>query len=170
VFLLARPELRGKVRGWVSIQGALLGTPVADYIAASPKLDALAAKLLSLLGGTVESLYSMTTAAAREFCRKNDGAIRELIGSLPAIAFASWKDPAPGPPNSLLAIPRNIMARQGIKNDGLMPAANAVLPGMDFVMAAGVDHADPAMRSLQDYDRLRLTKTLLSLLLRRVEP
>lgn len=169
-FFLSRRDLQAKVKGWISIQGALLGSPVADYIIDSPKLDFLAAKLLEMLGGTMESLASLTGAEAWRFYRDHEAAIMEVIHSVPTIAFASWKDPEPGPPNSILAIPRNLMAARGFKNDGLMPVANAVLPGMDFVMVPGVDHADPAMRSIRDFDRLRLTKTLLAMLLRRMKP
>jgi hypothetical protein len=42
-----------------------------------------------------------------------------------------------------------------------VPLDAAVLPGMDFVKIAGVDHIAPVMPAQRPFDRIRMTKALL---------
>ena len=166
--LLSHRELVGKVKGWVSLQGALLGSPVADFVVHSSRLDSLASKFLKKLGGTRESLVSLTTTEAQRHYQQNAASITEILGRVPTVAFASWKDSQPRRINSLLELPRDWMERQGIRSDGLVPPANAVLPGMGCVMVPGIDHADTVLSRFSNIDRVRLTKALLAVLLRRM--
>ena len=161
--LRAEPSLRTKVKGWVSLQGPFFGSPVADMLFDGSRLDPLVViMILGYFGSTKESAQGLTTAASLAYYHDHKTTIDSVVRDVPAIAFASALDGVPGtPPNTLLEIPRELMERRGIRNDGLVPLDAAVLPGMDFVKISGVDHIAPVMPALQRLDRVRMTKALL---------
>jgi len=161
--LRADPALRKKTKGWVSLQGAFFGSPVADMLLDGSELDpAIATAILTILGGSRKAAEGLTTAASRAYYRDHSASISRVIGEVPAIAFASALDGSPGlRTKTLLEIPRELMWREGIRSDGLVPVGSAVLPGMAFVAVAGVDHIAPVMPALQAFDRVRMTKALL---------
>jgi len=163
------------IKGWISIQGAFLGSPVADFIVdhslTGPELGS---RLWELIGGTRDSLLSLTTQRAADRLSRSKDATEALLDSLPAVAFSSR-----GPSRSF-GLSHQVLARfarwmEPTLSDGLMPVERSRLPGMAFVLAEGVDHADPVMRDplsspSEDFDRVRMTKALFSLLLRRMPP
>ena len=161
--LRAEPALQTKVKGWVSLQGAFFGSPVADMLLNGSLLDPMVSTtILGFFGGTKESAQGLTTGASLAYYRKHTAAIGMLVRDVPAIAFASALDGAPGThTQTLLEIPLKLMWFAGIRSDGLVPIDAAVLPGMDFVKVLGVDHIAPVMPALQRYDRVRMTKALL---------
>jgi hypothetical protein len=164
--LRAEPSLRTKVKGWVSLQGVFFGSPVADMLLDGSQLDPLVAILiLGYLGSTKESAQGLTTGASLSYYRNHKAVIDQVVREVPAIAFASALDTAPGTrPNTTLEIPHELMARRRIRSDGLVPLDAAVLPGMDFVKVSGIDHIAPVMPALQRLDRIRMTKALLLVL------
>lgn len=161
--LLADAALREKVSAWVSLQGVFFGSPVADMLLEGALLDpAISSAVLQFFGGTKEAAQGLTTRASRAYYRERAVAINRVVREVPAIAFASALDGVPGARSkTLLEIPRELMWREGIRSDGLVPLDAAVLPGMDFVKVAGVDHIAPVMPALQGFDRVRMTKALL---------
>lgn len=161
--LRAEPSLQPKVRGWLSLQGAFFGSPVADMLLNGALLDpAVSTTILGLFGGTKESAQGLTTGASLAYYRNHTAAIGTLLRAVPAIAFASTLDGAPdAPTKTLLEIPLKLMWFAGIRSDGLVPIDAAVLPGMDFVKVSGVDHIAPVMPALQRFDRVQMTKALL---------
>ena len=161
--LRTEPALRRKVIGWISLQGAFFGSPVADLLLDDARLDPLFANaVLRLLGGTRESAQGLTTTAAHTYYRANKAAIDAVVGAVPSIAFASALDSPSGiHAKTTLEIPHELMWRDGIRNDGLVPLGAAVLPGMDFVQVSGIDHIAPVMPAMLRFDRVRMTKALL---------
>lgn len=161
--LLTTPALRTRVKGWISLQGAFFGSPVADRLLDGSLLNPLFAQvILGLLGGTGESAQGLTTAASLAYYRERAAAITPLLREIPSVAFASTVGSAPGAqPVTSLEIPYELMARDGIRNDGLIPLDAAVLPGMDFVKVAGVDHIAPVMPARLPLNRVRMTQALL---------
>lgn len=161
--LIAEPLLRSKVKGWVSLQGAFLGSPIADKVLDGSLLNPIvAAVILNLFGGTQDSAQGLTTAASLAYYRDHLVEINQLLRDVPAIAFASAIDSAPSArANSILEIPYELMARDGIRNDGLVPLDAAVLPGMDYIKISGVDHIAPVMPAQLRFDRVRFSKGLL---------
>jgi hypothetical protein len=164
--LRAEASLRTRVKGWISLQGAFFGSPVADMLLDEQQLNPLiAALILDFFGGTRESARNLTTGASFAYYRDNKPAIDEVVRDVPAIAFASALDGAPGAQaRTSLEIPLEMMRRQGIRSDGLVPLDTAVLPGMFFVKVSGVDHIAPVMPAAQRFDRILMTKALLLLL------
>ena len=161
--LVTEPSLRAKVSGWISLQGPFLGSPVADKLLDGSLLNPLVATvILGFFGGTRESAQGLTTAASQAYFRARSGAIAQLVREVPAIAFASAVDSTPGTAaNTVLYIPHDMLARDGIRSDGLVPLDAAVLPGMDYVKVLGVDHIATVMPAQQPFDRVRMTKALL---------
>jgi hypothetical protein len=151
------------VKGWVSIQGAFFGTPVADLLLDGSLLNPMVSTaILGLFGGTKESAQGLTTGASLAYYRDHTAAISMVVRDVPAVAFASALDDTPGADaKTLLEIPLELMRREGVRSDGVVPIDNAVLPGMDFVKVSGVDHFAPVMPALQRFDRVRMTKALL---------
>lgn len=161
--LRAEPPLRAKVKAWISLQGTFLGSPVADWLLDGSLLDPLVAiAILEFLGGSKASAQSLTTTASRAYYREHAAAIDALLREVPALAFASALDSAPGARGrTLLEIPRQLMSSKGIPGDGLVPPGAAILPGMDYVEVTGVDHIAPVMPAMEPFDRVRMTKALL---------
>jgi hypothetical protein len=161
--LLTEPSLRTKVAGWISLQGPYFGSPVADKLLDGSLLNPLFANvILGFFGGTRDAAQGLTTGASQAYYRARAAAIGKLLRDVPAVAFASIIESAPGASASTaLYIPQDMLARDGIRNDGLVPLDSAVLPGMDFVKVAGVDHIAPVTSAEQPFDRVRMTKALL---------
>ena len=164
--LRAEQFLRKKVKGWISLQGAFFGSPVADMLLDEARLSPLVVSLiLEYFGGTREAARNLTTASALAYYHDNKPAIDAVLREVPAIGFASAVDGGSGAQvRTSLEIPLELMRRQGIRSDGLVPLDAAVLPGMAFVKIYGVDHIAPVLKALQRFDRVRMTKALLLLL------
>ena len=177
--MVAEPDLASGpngVKGWISLQGAFLGSPVADFIVdhslTGPELGS---RLWELIGGTRQSLLSLTTKSAMDRFSRGKDASKSLAEAVPIIAFAS-RGPSRSP-----GLSHKVLSQFGewmlpIASDGLVPVDRAWLPGMSYIDATGIDHADPVMRDAlatpgsEDFDRIRMTKALFSLLLRRMPP
>jgi hypothetical protein len=126
----------------------------------------IAATILGFIGGTMESAQGLTTGASRAYYRNHETAINAVVREVPAIAFATAID---GTNNkrikTQLGFPHELMGRRGIRSDGLVPTDAAVLPGMNFVTVSGIDHIAPVMPAAEPFDRVRMTKALLLLVL-----
>lgn len=166
--LRTAPALQARVRAWISLQGAFFGSPVANILLDGTLLNpVISDTILGFLGGTRQSAEDLTTNTALAYYRKHRIGISTVVRKVRSIAFASDLDGmGAARTNTLLEIPHELMRREGIPNDGLVPVDSAVLPGMDFVKVSGVDHIAPVMPALQHFDRIRMTKILLSLVLR----
>ncbi len=168
--------LRG-VAGWLSLQSGFFGSPVADEAMQRPVLRQAAKLFLAQTGGNLDALSDSTSERTRKFMDANAGALRQLVKTVPILCFASWKD-KPGEaqvmhPDSMLFTTRNQMAEQGLRNDGLIPLKNAVLPGTNYVAAAGIDHAETVMNNPSPVqpsrlDRKKLTAVLLAMLIEQI--
>jgi len=166
--LRTKPALQAKVRAWISLQGVFFGSPVADILLDGTLLNpVISDTILGFLGGTRQSAEDLTTNTALAYYRRHRIEISTVVRNVRSIAFASDLDGMGAARiNTLLEIPHELMRRVGIPNDGLVPVDSAVLPGMDFVKVSGVDHIAPVMPALQRFNRVRMTKILLSLVLR----
>lgn len=165
--LIENPALAPKVRGFISLQTPFLGSPVADYVLRNKALAAVMSKTLGYFGGSLESLASLSQPERAAFLGRNSGNIRRIVSSVKIISFATLKPDLPGKIDTLLGIPRDAMLESGIDNDGLVPTHSAILPGSDFVRLSGLDHIAPVMAEdmFVKFDRARLTKTLLLMIL-----
>ena len=165
--LVENPDLAPRVRGFISLQTPFLGSPVADYVHANKFLASSMSGILGHFGGTLNSLTSLTRDERAAFQNNNRKSIARVVSSVRIISFASSKPDRHGEIDTLLEIPRNAMLDKGIENDGLVPTDSAILPGSDFVRFSGLDHIAPVMAEdmFLKFDRARLTKTLMLMLL-----
>jgi hypothetical protein len=163
--LISRPDLRPRVRAWVPVQAPFRGTPLAG-------LNGLRmfAYLLPMFGGSKDSGLSLSERDSREYYLANEKEIADIISAIPIVAFTSYVSEAPL--HWLKAVRpvfkwtwRAIRARAG-RNDSMVPAASAALPGMRFVSAPEVDHFSPFLKTPRVFDRLRMIKSLLALVLK----
>lgn len=167
--LITRPELRARVRGWTPMQTPFLGSHVADL----PALVGIS-NLLRLFGGTKESVRSMRGYRSLRYYELHREAIEEILLVVPVVAFASWVNTSAPAwlalANPVLKWAWNAVSRSGGKNDILVPVKNAALPGMPLVVVHGVDHASAVVDTPASVDRVRILKTLLTMVLRRSPP
>lgn len=174
---LQRERKLSQVAGWVSVQAGFMGTPIADQIMDNEALRTGAKLFIEGLGGTIESLSDMTSAACKKTLADHAQETRKLIKSVPIISFASWK-PRPDDfqllhPDTILAQTRDLMASHGLNNDGLVPMTSAVLPGSAYVAKLGIDHSEVAMANqppvlASKVDRKKFLNILLAMLLKRL--
>ncbi len=166
--LVENEHLLNKIRGIIMIQTPFFGSPLADYILNNSILNTAVVKTLKALGGSKKFLSSLATDKREEYYRQNREAITRIAGSVPFISFASWKENEPRRLDTILELPRNIMEKAGIANDGLVPVKSAILPETDYIMKSGIDHI-VTVRSVRilPFDRFRFMKTLLAMLLAR---
>ena len=166
--LVEEKELTPKVRGIVMCQIPFLGTPVADYVIRNRGLDTLLTRFLLHMGGSIDSMVNLTSADRKAYMAANSAAITAIIGAVPIISVATWKDPDGDNPDTKLKPLRNAMLKQGLKNDGLVPVASAILPGTDYIKLPGLDHgATIKLTKNISFDRARFAKAVFSMLLSR---
>lgn len=177
LLLLQQKKSLGQVGGWLSVQGVLLGTPIADEIMKSDTLRKSAQVAIEKLGGKLASLGDITSDTSQRFIKEHEGEIGTLVKDLPIMSFASYK-PKPADfsllrPDSLLSTTRDLMADKGMVSDGLVPTKNAILARTFYIAQPGLDHAETAMNNqppvqASHLDRKRFTRTLLSMMLDRI--
>lgn len=180
LLLLQKRRALGGVAGWISLQSGFFGSPVADEAMQRPVVQKVGQVLLEGAGGgSLDSLRDSTSQACQQFMATHEKEIRQLVRAVPILSFLSWKPRPREPqllhPDTLLVATRDRMEAQGLKNDGLIPRKNALLPGTEYVALAYIDHAEPAMNEPapvipSKLDRKKLTWALLAMLLERLEP
>lgn len=178
LLLLQKRRALGGVAGWISLQSGFYGSPVADEAIQRKVLQKVGQVLLEEVGGgSMDSLRDSTSEACQRFMATHEKDIRQLVRSVPILSFLSWK-PKPRAaqllhPDTILFTTRNRMEAQGLKNDGLIPRKNALLPGTEYVALVNIDHAETAMNEPapvvpSKLDRKRLTWALLAMLIERL--
>lgn len=139
--LLKRPDLRRKVHAVIAVQSPFFGSPVADLMLSGPTLSVPSSLLLDMLGGSKQSLRNLSVKYRRAYHRENEAEIRKLTAQVPFYSYSTWKDDSFLPYlDTVFEGFRDYMLGLGLKNDGLVPAESAVLPGSRYVYLAGTDH------------------------------
>ncbi|OGS14329.1 MAG: hypothetical protein A2285_08685, partial [Elusimicrobia bacterium RIFOXYA12_FULL_57_11] len=164
--LLTDKALVNKVRGVLMLQVPFMGTPVADKVVSNTKVGRFLNRILTKLGGSLDSLLNLTTAEREIYMRQNSAAIEQLAATTPFISVATWMDPAPkGTRDTGLKMLRNFMLKRGLVNDGLVPLDSAVMPGAAYIKIPGADHGATAQPTKLSFDRVKFTKAALAMLL-----
>ncbi|MCM2267093.1 MAG: DUF2974 domain-containing protein [Elusimicrobiales bacterium] len=166
--LLKRPDLRRKVLAVIAVQSPFLGSPVADMVLASPATSVPSSVLLELLGGSKQSLQNLSVKYREDYHKRHESEIRELTRQVPFYSYSTWKDDSFLPYiDTVFEVFRDYMLALGLKNDGLVPAQSAVLPGSRYVYMAGTDHLCTIMWvPLPFFDRVGFIKSAIKLALR----
>jgi hypothetical protein len=166
VALVNNPALANKLVGWISIQTPFLGSPVADYLERTQPWKSLAHFILTLMGGSGESLKDLTTDRRVPYYENNKAAIEDIRNRVPILTFGSWKDDEPDKTDSIFEFSRNLMVKHmGVDNDGLVPWKSAILPNGYYVTVDGLDHASTVVNNKYiKLDKKRFTNALFNLL------
>ena len=166
--LIGDPAAQRKVRGVIMLQAPFFGTPVANALIDEGSDDSFLGKILRSLGGSIDCLVDLTTWRTKKYMADNAGAIALFTGAVPVISVATWVDKAPkGQQDTGMKAMRNFMLRKGLKNDGLVPVDSAILPGSDYVKLSGADHGATAQPTKLDFDRVGMTKAVLTMIMAR---
>ena len=170
--LINNPSVREKIAGWVSIQGAVQGSTVADFLVGTGTTPAIieAAKraVLSvvfehLFKGSLGALDSLRTSDRVEYLRRNAAEIDKIVARISIVAYGSA---APMSRSALRTLTDPFFKGEP-HNDGLVSVERTVIPGARIIHDLdGPDHGDAVIDvpGPQDWDRIRLTYALLSLL------
>ena len=140
--LVKKPALSAKIAGWVSMQGAVFGSPVADVVSES-RNEHFIERLLTRFCGSENVLKTLRQDLRYAFIERNLSAIRSLTGNFRTISFGSvisQKD-LRGPVRWLNKAFGSKMRNQAPdRNDGLIPAENSLIPYTDYVIMENLDH------------------------------
>ena len=170
--LVSAPAIRARIAGWVSIQGAVQGSPVADLVAGDREteggfLEPLRRRALSVIfervfKGSVTSLDALRTRDRVAYLQRNAGEVQDIVTRIPTVAFGS----AAPRRRSMLRVATHQFFAGEPSNDGLVSVERSVIPGARIVHDLdGPDHGD-AVTDVpgQHWDRIKLTYALLSML------
>ena len=165
--LIQSPELRGKVRGLVSIQSPYYGTPIADWVLLNRySLSPASAAALKLMGGSMQSVYDLSVKSRRDYQYENAAEIAKITAAIPTISFGAWKNEEKGVMDTLFEPTRDLMLKWGIKSDGLVPVDSEMLPGANQIAVEGLDHLATVIKVEKPaFNRVDFMRTMLSLLM-----
>jgi hypothetical protein len=163
--LVGDEALWPRIASWVSVQGALLGSPVADHVSSDPILRAVADQLLELVfKGSRRALSSLRTDQSRTFVESKAESVSRLCKAIKILCYGSaisgWTALGPF---------RDRMLERDLRNDGLMPIEHTFLPGADLIRnLEGPDHAAVVMPGAPVFfDRPRFSRVLMGMALTR---
>lgn len=167
---------KSKVAGWISVQSAFGGSKIADIVLDSPLLKALASSVLKHNGGSLDSLVSLTPEVRKQYLTDHQDSIELLLKNLPMINYVSYIEKNSGAKTGLW-FSRDLLREKNYlhtRNDGLVTQLSGILSANgfygDYIIEENVDHAVPVMPSnLLSFERERFTKTLFSMILKRIQ-
>jgi hypothetical protein len=168
--LVRDPAIQEKIAGWVSIQGAMQGSTVADFLVGTranqlslveaAKRAALSVVFDVLFRGSIGALDALRTKDRVDYLQRNAAQIQNIVQRIPTVSFGSA---APTSRSTLRQVTDPFFKSEPL-NDGLVSVQRTVIPGARIVHDLdGPDHGNAVMAvSGQDWDRIRLTYALLS--------
>lgn len=141
-FLRLNPQLRRRVRGWISFQGPFHGAGDADVWSAPPK-RALTKSILRAIGGSMDSVDELRTGDRAAYMARYDAEIREIAREIPVLCLTT--------------------AESGAAEKELW---KGILPDSHYVSLQGISHKATILEERPaNFDRVRMTKTFLRMLL-----
>ncbi len=164
--LVAHPEVRRFVDGWVAFQAPFQGSPVADVACTAPRARRIGSSALKLLGADPQAICDLTTDERARYLDANAVEIAQLLAEVPVmcVGTAAGKGLLPAWPTV------KWMEERGLRNDGLVPVASTILPGAHYVLLEGLGHGEVATGNLlsrRKFEQIDLLKILFALMLAR---
>ncbi len=164
--LVAHPDVRRFVDGWIAFQAPFQGSPIADVACTAPKARRIGTAALKLLGADPHAIFDLTTTARVRYLDQNASEIAQLVAEIPVmcVGTAARKGLMPAWPTV------KWMEDRGLRNDGLVPVASTILAGAHYVLLDGMGHGDVATNhvfSRRKYEQIDLLKALFALMLER---
>jgi len=131
------PALCGRVRAVVTLQAPWLGTPLGD-LAQDKAVLSWATRFIveGAFQGEASALTGIGIRARADFVARYPWP-RQVPAVCLATSLRSW--------STLLKVPDAMLAATHGPTDGMVPVANALLPGADAVFLRDVDHGGPVL-------------------------
>lgn len=164
--LVAYPNVRRFVDGWIAFQAPFQGSPIADVACTARKARRIGAAAFRLLGADPRTICDLTTAERGRYLDENATEIAQLLADVPVmcVGTAVRKGLLPSWPTV------KWMEQRGMRNDGLVPVTSTILPGAHYVLLDGMGHGEVATNHLlsrRKYEQIDLLKILFALMLER---
>lgn len=155
--LVQEPTIRKQIDQWVSVNGTLRGSPLADLVHARLK-GILPARLR-------ETLFNQTEENLQNFIDRNQGSLDDALKAVPSVFVGTYShEDQPGYLKSKLRLVNLWLQQQGYRwNDGLVPTENSCLGGMDrCIVLPQVDHFSTVKsRGAHSFPRIQFLRTLI---------
>jgi len=151
------PELKGRVRTVVAMQAPYGGTPIASDMRNCPELKPLLKSVIGgLMRGDVKSLLDLSYEARRDFLGKHP-----YPSDVPTVSLATSRDSR----KSIVDLTaRYLRDRYGIASDGLVPQADAEIPGSRVVRLNDMDHAESVIKGVPGFPNYQPEPVTLALI------
>ena len=156
-------DIRSRIACWVSLQGAIRGSLIPDFVASTPVLEEAADEALKwLFQGDSGALQSLTQEHANAYIANNSAKINQLVENIPVVSYGSALERPNASPLGALDLAMKV------PSDGLMPIANTIIPRSTCVIEPeGPDHAAVVLKGGYpfDFQRVRFVDALIRLCL-----
>jgi hypothetical protein len=168
--LVAHPETRRYVDGWIAFQAPFQGSPVADVASGTMRARRISGAALRLLRADLAAIRDLSTDARARYMDEHAAVIEQVLRDVPVTCVGTVSGSSMG--RSLWPDwpTRRWMEAQGLKNDGMVPVNSAILPGSRFVTLNGIAHGEIAtghVFSRRKIEHVDLLKVLFALMLER---
>lgn len=164
--LVAYPNVRRFVDGWIAFQAPFQGSPIADVACTARKARRIGAAAFRLLGADPRTICDLTTAERGRYLDENATEIAQLLADVPVMCVGTAVRKGLLPPWPTV----KWMEQRGMRNDGLVPVTSTILPGAHYVLLDGMGHGEVATNHLlsrRKYEQIDLLKILFALMLER---
>lgn len=163
--LVAYPETRRYVDGWIAFQAPFHGSPVADVASGTARARRISGPALRLLSADPAAIRDLSTDARARYMDEHAAAIEQVLRDVPMMCVSTVSDGRSMWPDWPT---RRWMASLGLKSDGMVPANSAILPGSRYVTLGGFAHGEIAtghLLSKRKVEHVDILKTLFALML-----
>lgn len=150
------PELKGRVRAVVSMQAPYGGTPVSSDLNNCPELKPLLNRVVGgLMKGDAKSLSDLSYESRREFVGQHP-----YPTDIPTVSLATSRRSIKSVVDATAGY---LQQRYGLASDGLVPRADAEIPGSRVVRLDDMDHAESVMKGVRGFANYQPEGVTLSL-------
>lgn len=169
--LVAHPELRRYVDGWIAFQAPFHGSPIADVASGTKRARRISGAALKILGADLEAIGDIGTDRRARYMDEHAAAIEQVLRDVPTMCVGTVSGSSAGSASLMPDWPTGRwMASLGLKNDGLVPVNSTILPGSRFVKLCGFAHGQVATNHVlsgRKVEHVDLLRVLFALMLER---
>ncbi len=159
--LVAFPDVRRFVEGWIAFQAPFFGSPVADVVCGNHRSRNVGRAASRLLGANLDTASTLRADVRCQYMDEHAVEIAQAVNDVSVMCVRSTLQSLRWPTGRWL---NNL----GLANDGLVPANSMVLPGTRYVTFDGLGHGEVETRHLfsgRHMEQADLLKALFVLLL-----
>jgi hypothetical protein len=123
-----------------------------------------------LTGGSKNTIENLSTEIRAKFLSDNKEHLKYITDNIPFLCIGTWKPKDPYKANTRLWITRRYLYKLGhARSDGYTPIDYNLMNGCKYVFIKNADNRETVLPTgTSSIDRIKLTKTLLFLLLQQI--